>query len=48
MKMFTLDMLASLLVSLIGLLYPMLTRKVFNDYVPSENIDMIIIFGGLL
>ena len=47
-KMFALDMLASLLVSLIGLLYPILTRQVFNEYVPNENIDMIILFGALL
>lgn len=45
LKMFTLDMLASLMISLIGMCYPILTRKVFNDYVPNKNTQMIIIFG---
>lgn len=48
LKMFSLDMIASLLISLIGICYPILTRKVFNVYVPEENIKMIILFGGIL
>lgn len=47
-KMFTLDMVASLLISVIGMCYPILTRKVFNDFVPNANITMILIFGGVL
>ncbi|MDD7735266.1 MAG: ABC transporter ATP-binding protein, partial [Bacillales bacterium] len=47
-RMFTLDMVASLLVSVIGMCYPILTRKVFNDFVPNANITMILIFGGVL
>lgn len=47
-KMFALDMLASLLISLIGMCYPELTRKIFNQYVPNEDIRMIIIFGVAL
>ena len=45
LKMFSLDMLASLMISLIGMCYPILTRQVFNDYVPNQNVKMIIIFG---
>ena len=44
-KLFFFDMLASLLIALIGMLYPILTRKVFNDYVKTNNIEMIIIIG---
>ncbi len=47
-KLFFLDMLASLFVAVIGMLYPILTRKVFNDYVPNSNVKMIIIFGLIL
>ena len=47
-RMFTLDMVASLLISVIGMCYPILTRKVFNDFVPNANIMMILIFGGVL
>ena len=46
--MFSLDMLASLLTSVIGIFYPIITRKVLNQYVPDENIKMIVIFGLIL
>lgn len=48
LKMFTLDMLASLLISLIAMCYPILTRKVFSTYVPEKDINMIIIFAAIL
>ena len=43
--MFTLDMLASLVVALLGMLYPVITRNMLNDFIPNKNIQMIIIFG---
>ena len=43
--MFTLDMLASLVVALLGMLYPVITRNILNDYIPNKNIEMIIILG---
>ena len=46
--MFALDMLASFFVSLIGMLYPIITRKVFNDYVPNNNSKAIWIAGIVL
>ena len=48
LKMFTLDMLASHLISLIAMCYPILTRKVFSTYVPEKDINMIIIFAAIL
>ena len=42
---FTLDMLASLVVALIGILYPMVTRTMLNDFIPNQNYRMIVIFG---
>ena len=46
---FTLDMLASLLVALIGIGYPILTRTMLNDLIPNRNYRMIAICGvGLL
>lgn len=46
---FTLDMLASLLVALSGIVYPMMTRQMLNDLIPNRNIRMVVIFGvGLL
>ncbi len=46
--MFTLDMLASLVVSLLGMLYPMITRIMLNDFIPSKQIDMVIYLGAIL
>lgn len=46
---FALDMLASLLVALIAVLYPMITRTMLNDLIPNENYRMIVIAAlGLL
>ena len=46
---FILDMTASLLVSLIAIVYPIVTRKMLNDLIPNRNYRMIVIAGiGLL
>ena len=45
---FTLDMLSSLGVSLIGIVYPMVTRTMLNDLIPNRNYRMIVIFGMAL
>lgn len=45
MKLFVLDMLASLLISALGMIYPIVTRSMLNVYIPEKNIRMIIIFG---
>ena len=43
--MFFLDMLASLLISLIGMTYPIMTNTILDELVPNENFKMIILFG---
>ena len=43
--LFSMDMLASLLISLIGVVYPIITRKMLNDLIPNRNYRMIVIFG---
>lgn len=46
---FTLDMLASLVVAGVGIIYPMMTRTMLNDYIPNKEYNNIITFGvGLL
>lgn len=45
-KLFFLDMGASFLVSVIGIVYPIVTRNMLNDYIPDQNYQMII-FAGL-
>lgn len=50
-KMFILDMLAAFFISVIGLLYPIITRKMLNEWIGNEAAgisprpDLIIIFG---
>ncbi len=46
--MFIFDMLASLLVAVVGMFYPIITRTMLNDYIPNREYQKIIIFGGLL
>lgn len=46
--MLTADMLASLLVSLIGLMYPILTNRMLNDFIPNRNLRLVVYFGVLL
>ena len=43
--LFVLDMLASFLVSVIGIVYPIVTRKMLNDLIPNRNYQMIIFAG---
>ncbi len=45
MKIFILDMLASLAVALVGIVYPIVTRTMLNDLIPNKNYRMIVIFG---
>ncbi len=41
-------MIASLLVSLAGIVYPIVTRSMLNDLIPNKNYKMIIVFGVAL
>ena len=45
MKIFVLDMLASLIVALVGIVYPIVTRTMLNDLIPNKNYRLIVIFG---
>ena len=42
---FILDMLASLIFSVSGLFYPILTRQMLNDFIPNGMITQIVLFG---
>ncbi len=49
MLLFSLDMLASLAVAVIGVFYPMITRTMLNDLIPEQKYRWIVIAGvGLL
>lgn len=44
-KMLALDMLASLLISLLGMVYPVVTNKMLNDFIPNRAYKLIVISG---
>ena len=46
-KMLALDMLASLLISVIGMVYPIVTNKMLNIYIPNKMYSTIV-WAGLL
>ena len=45
---FTLDMIAALFISLIGLLYPIITNTILDDFIPENNIRGIVIAGVII
>ena len=44
-KMFILDMLASLLISVIGMIYPIFSRTMLNDLIPNHLLRLLVIYG---
>lgn len=44
-KLFALDMFASLIVSLIGIIYPIVTRSMLNDLIPNRKYQLIVFSG---
>ena len=44
-KMLALDMLAALLTSVIGMVYPLVTNRMLNDYIPNKMYSTIVIAG---
>ena len=47
-KMLTLDLLASLLISLIGMVYPVVTNNMLNQYIPQKMYGTIVIAGSVV
>ena len=44
-KIFFLDMSAALLISLIGVSYPILTNQILEQFIPNRQLNMILYFG---
>ena len=47
-RIFALDMGASLLMSLLAIIYPVITRRMLNDYIPNQKTQTIILAALLL
>ncbi|MBQ7319647.1 MAG: ABC transporter ATP-binding protein, partial [Clostridia bacterium] len=48
MRIFVLDMLASLMVALLAVVYPMITRTMLNDFIPNAKYRAIVYAGVIL
>ena len=44
-RIFFLDMLAAFFISIIGLLYPIITNKILEVFIPNKQVEYIVIFG---
>ena len=44
-KLFTIDMLCSLLVAICDLFYPIIAKDIINDYVPNQNIRLLVVWS---
>ena len=47
-RIFVLDMMAALAVAMIGIVYPIITRKMLNELIPDRNYRLIVFFGLML
>ena len=47
-KMLALDMIASLFISIIGMVYPVITRSMLNEYIPNKMYRSIVIAGAIV
>ncbi|MDL2324012.1 ABC transporter ATP-binding protein/permease [Ruminococcaceae bacterium OttesenSCG-928-A16] len=46
--LFAADMVAALLIAVCDLFYPMITRSIINDYVPNQNLRLVLVWAGAL
>lgn len=44
-KLFAMDMAASLAIAFVGMAYPIMTRRMLNDYIPNRNYKLVVIAG---
>lgn len=47
-KLLTLDLVCAFLASGLDLLFPIFTRQFLNDFIPTGDIDLIWVYGGLM
>ena len=47
-KMLALDMLASLMISVIGMVYPVVTNRMLNEYIPNKMYTTIVVAGVIV
>ena len=47
-KLFVFDLICSFLISVCNMFYPMIARNIMNDYVPNENLRLLIVWAIVL
>ena len=47
-KLLAMDMIASVSISLIGMVYPIVTRTMLNDYIPNKDYRAIVLAGVIV
>lgn len=47
-KLFIFDLICSFLISVCNMFYPMIARNIMNDYVPNENLHLLIVWAVAL
>lgn len=48
LKLFIADMVAAMLLSVCDLFYPMITRRMLNDYIPNEKLRLLVTWAAIL
>ena len=47
-KLFVIDLVCSFIISVCNMFYPMIARTIMNDYVPNENLQLLIVWAIVL
>ena len=47
-RLFIIDMLCALAVAVADLCYPMITKNIINDYVPNQNLRLLLVWAAVL
>lgn len=47
-KLFLIDLICSFMISVCNMFYPMIARNIMNDYVPNENLQLLITWAIVL
>ena len=47
-KLFFADMFCAFIVAVCDLFYPMIAKNIINDYVPNQNLRLLLVWSGAL
>ena len=47
-KLFAIDMACAFIVAVCDLFYPMIAKNIINDYVPNQNLRLLLVWAAVL